>query len=81
MDQYEEIMTERIALLERSVKAAEESQRFAGIDVVDDEGNFVRHLDFKRDPEPFRTLLREEETRLANYREGMELDRQREGLV
>lgn len=71
MDQYEEIMTERIALLERSVKAAEDSQRLAGIDLVDEAGNLLEHIDLSRDPEPLRKLLLEDQERLDTYRKGL----------
>lgn len=71
MDSLEEILAERVELLERSVKAAEATQSSAGIDFVDDEGNFVKHIDLRQDPEPYKVYLALAQKRLDTYRESL----------
>jgi len=71
MDIIEETLVDSVELLQRAVEAAERSQLNAGIDLMDDEGNLIRHIDFKRDPEPARTRLKIAQERLDTYRENL----------
>lgn len=71
MDTIEQNLTDEVALLERTVKAAELTQLNHGVDVVDQRGNFLKHIDFRRDPEPWRIRLLEAQTRLDMYRQGL----------
>lgn len=71
MDTVEETLVDTVNLLERTVKAAELTQTNHGINIVDQAGNFLEHIDFRRDPEPWREKLVEAQNRLDMYRKGL----------
>jgi len=73
MEHIEEILVDNVELLQRAIEACEKSQLTAGLILVDDEGNFVKHIDFSRDPEPLREQLKIAQNRLDAYREGLVL--------
>lgn len=71
MDTVEETLVDTVNLLERTVKAAELTQTNHGVIIVDQAGNFLEHIDFRRDPEPWREKLAEAQKRLDTYRKGL----------
>ena len=71
MDFVEETLADEVALLERTVLAAELTQKNAGVILVDQAGNVLEHIDFRRDPEPWRVKLAEAQKRLDTYRESL----------
>lgn len=71
MDSVEEVLVESVELAQRAVDAVEKANRAVGIDFHDEEGNFVRHIDFKRDPEPARQALKIAQDRLDTYRNSL----------
>lgn len=66
-----ESLLDEVSLLERSLEAAELTQSSAGVVLVDQSGKFLEHIDFRRDPEPWREKLAEAQHRLDTYRKDL----------
>lgn len=71
MDQIEEILRDDIELLERVLVAVERANQLPGLDLVDEDGKLVEHIDFHRDVTPYQNRLAVQRKRLDTYLEGL----------
>jgi hypothetical protein len=71
VDQIEEILRDDIEILERVIGAAERGNQMAGLDLVDEDGKLVEHIDFYTDVTPYQNRLSIQRKRLDTYLESL----------
>jgi len=71
VDQIEEILRDDIQILERVIVAVERGNELAGLNLVDEDGKVVEHIDFHRDVTPYQNRLAVQRKRLDTYLESL----------